>query len=877
MKNNIKNLLTFLSLALLTASCQSSYQYAVTKSQDSVSIEQDGLTINIEVIDSSIIHIEKTPSGQQGYTVPDLVTVLEPQGVKWKLKESKDKLIIKTDKIKVTLNADGTIEYHDAKGKHLVSESNQRTFINPEDEANAASQSFTVGDEALYGLGQFQSGIFNWKNVPMTLRQYNQEVAVPFLVSTNNYGILWNNYSVTDFNPAENEIEFKEEEAEVAELDYDASNIDVENVVKSKAKLNKEANIRETTFTPDQTGLYTFYAESDNGGRMRGQIKVTLDDETVVDYATIWVPQCYSGTMHLEAGHEYKVVFQNSGARIPGRLLYNTPDYNKTVFSSQAARSIDYFLVAGANPAEVIGLNHKLTGQAPLMKKKSYGFWQCRERYHNQEELLENANEMRERKIPFDVIVQDWFYWPEGTKGSEWDRKKYPDPEAMTREVHDLNLDIMVSVWPSVTNDPMLANYDLSNSKLGKTQYLDFWDDKIAGGFYKMLSDSMFHFGVDYIWLDGTEPEQKPADDYLTGQGEFKYLANSYSLVVTKAMYEGKRAEFPNERVTNLSRSSFSGQQRYGAVTWSGDVQATWKQFSEQISAGLNFTMSGLPYWSHDIGGFFRDSNSINPIFDSQYTNPEYIELLTRWFQFGAFSPVFRIHGYVSETEIWRYNAEFEAMARKFIDLRYQLMPYIYSEAWKITQAGHVMMSPLAYYYPEDKATWGIDDQLFFGENIMAAFVTEYKQREKEVYLPQGEWFDFWTNEKIAGSKTIKAAAALDQIPLYVKAGSIVPFGPKLQYATEPTDEPTHIRVYAGADASYTLYLDDNTSMDYTKGVYSEVVFSFNDATKELTISSGNGNYIDFAKEPMTFIVDLMGSDSSQEVSYNGSTQTIKL
>ncbi len=877
MNKIVKSFLALSTIVAVATSCQSSFVYPIEQDENSVSVAFDGVTTTIEILDEGIVHIVKTPTGQQGYVVPDLVTTLEPQGVNWSLKQSSDKLTIKTAAMRVVVNSDGTIEYTNAKGKQLVSESNERTFIDPESESNAASQSFTVGDEAIYGLGQFQSGIMNWKNVPMTLRQYNQEVAVPFIVSTNNYGILWNNYSVTDFNPAECEIEFKEEEADIAELDYDATNIDVENVVKSKAKLNKEANIRETTFTPDQTGLYTFYVDSDKGGKMRGQIKVTFDDDVVVDYATIWVPMCFSGTKYLEAGREYKVVFQNSGARIPGRLLYNKPDYNKTVFSSEAARSIDYFVLAGENPAEVISLNHKLTGQATLMDKKSYGFWQCRERYHNQEELLENANEMRKREIPFDVIVQDWFYWPAGTKGCEWDRAKYPDPAAMAKEVHDLDLNIMVSVWPSVTNDPMLSTYDLVYSKLGKTTYLDFWDDRIAGGFYRMLSDSMFHFGINSIWLDGTEPEQKPNGDFMTGSGEFKYLANSYSLMVTKAMFEGKREEFPAERVVNLSRSSFSGQQRYGAVTWSGDVQATWKQFGEQIAAGLNFTMSGLPYWSHDIGGFFRDSNSINPIFDSQYTNPEYIELLSRWFQFGAFSPVFRIHGYVSETEIWRYGKPFEDMARKFIDLRYQLMPYIYSEAWKITSDGHVMMSPLAYYYPEDKNTWEIKDQLFFGENIMAAFVTEYEQREKEVYLPKGDWFDFWTNEKIAGGQTITSPAALDQIPLFVKAGSIVPFGPKVQYATQITDEPTHLRVYGGANASYTLYFDDNKSYDYLDGIYSEVKVDYNNAKGEVTISCGEGTYIDFAASPMTFVVDLMGSDKSVEVSFAGKAATVKL
>ncbi len=392
-----------------------------------------------------------------------------------------------------------------------------------------------------------------------------------------------------------------------------------------------------------------------------------------------------------------------------------------------------------------------------------------------------------------------------------------------------------------------------------------------------MLSDSMFHMNINSIWLDGSEPAAVPAATTQTAMGQYKYLANSFSLMVTRAMYEGRRKEFPQERVMNLTRSAFSGQQRYGAVTWSGDVQGTWKQFAEQISAGLNFTVTGVPYWTHDIGGFFRDKKSMNPIYDSQYTNKEYIELLTRWFQFGAFSPIFRIHGYKSQTEIWRYNPEFEAMARKFIDLRYQLMPYIYSEAWKVTERGHVMMSPMAYYYPEDKKCWSVDDQVFFGENILAAFVVEYEQREKDVYLPEGEWFDFWTNEKIEGGKVVTAQAPLDQIPLYVKAGSIVPFGPKLQYATEPTTEPTHLRVYPGKDATYTLYFDDGESYNYEQGQFSEVVVEYKQSKGELSLKLGRGKWIDFSREPMTFVVDVMGSDVQCEVTFNGKPTSIKL
>lgn len=341
-------------------------------------------------------------------------------------------------------------------------------------------------------------------------------------------------------------------------------------------------------------------------------------------------------------------------------------------------------------------------------------------------------------------------------------------------------------------------------------------------------------------------------------------------------MYVGRREEFPNERVFNLTRSAYSGQQRYGATSWSGDTEASWRQFSEQIAAGLNFTMAGVPYWTHDIGGFFRDSKSINPRFDSQYTNPEFIELLTRWFQFGAFCPVFRIHGYVSETEIWRYDEAFESTARKFIDLRYQLMPYIYSQAWQITNNSRQLMSPLAYHYPEDKKTWGIKDQFFFGESIMAGFVTDYNKREKEIYLPAGDWYNYWTNEKTQGGKTITVDAPLDETPVFVKAGSIIPFGPKLQYATQATDEPIRIKVYPGKDASYVLYQDDNESYDYENGEFSELIITYSESSKEVTIGNGEGSYINFEQKPMDFIVEVIGS-CEQKIIYKGEELLVKL
>lgn len=872
MRHSQSSSLLCLSILILTVfSCQSKFKYAIEKSDNSVTIHQDSTIINVEIVDDAIIHVNKMKQGAEPTDIPDYVTVLEPQGVDWKFEETAERIIISTKKVKVFINSDATIEYETTDSKSLLAETNENTFINTAKTANhTVSQGFVAGDEGLYGLGQFQSGIMNWKNVPIRLQQYNQEIAIPFVVSTKGYGIYWHNYSLTDFNNPKNEIEFEPSKNVQSTKEEQVQPVDgeKENVAAYASKEAEKKNIRETIFTPTKTGEYTFLALSDNKGRMRGTINVSIGGDDIINYSTIWMPRRYSGKKYLEAGKEYKVVFQNTGAKILGKLFYNEPDFNKTVFSSIAGNAIDYYFVHGDNPSQVISNYQELTGKAPMFDKKAYGFWQCRERYHNQEELLENAREMRERKIPFDNIVQDWFYWPKGTKGPEWDRVKYPDPDAMVDELTKLNLNLMVSVWPEVKNKPLEEKYGLT--KIESSNYVDIYDPKVSEQFYRALSDSMFHKGVKSIWLDGTEPEGVNNTKVNTAVGPYEEVQNPYSLLVTKSMYEGRREEYPMERVFNLTRSAYAGQQRYGATSWSGDVEASWEQLSEQIAAGLNFTMAGVPYWTHDIGGFFRDSKSINPQYDSQYTNPEYIELLTRWFQFGTFSPIFRIHGYVSETEIWRYGKEFEDVARKFIDLRYELMPYIYSEAWKVTNQSKLMMAPLVYQYPNDKSTWGIKDQFFFGESMMICNITEYKQRSKDVYMPKGSWYNFWTDQKIEGNQTLNVKTPLNETPIFVKAGSILPLGPKVQYATQKTEEPMVIKIYPGEDAEYVLYYDDNESYNYEKDTYSEIVLSYSEASKTLKLKKGVDNYMNFEDLPQRFIVQIAGEKKFEMILFEG-------
>lgn len=818
-RNKIKkaiNILVLFFIALSSSAINNNFKYE--KMAHGIQLDKKSFITKVTVVTDEIIHVEKYLDGQQRNKIPDLVGELKPQNINWTVYQSDDLLTLETDKIKVTIDKKGLINYFSKNGSVYLKENNYRTYVHPDTLSTyQVSQAFDAGDEGLYGLGQFQNGIMNWKNVPIRLKQFNQEIANPVLLSTKKYGIFWNNYSVTDFNFPDNKIIF-------------------DRVV------DKKLNIKATTFIPKETGIYSFIVVSETPSqknRRLGKILVTCNADTVIHYDVIWKPDSFAGKIRLEAGKHYEITFEDSQAQVEGRLYYNKPSFNKTIFSSIRGGSIDYYFIAGKNPQEVLSSYTSLTGRAPLFAKSSYGFWQCREAYHTQDEVLESARGYRKRQIPVDNIVQDWNYWL--SKGPEWDRSRYPNPKSMIDTLNEMHFNLMVSVWPAVQNKTLLEKYNLEQLK--GCPFVDFYNPEMTSHYYKMLSDSMFNIGVKSIWLDGSEPSYQPDADCNTLYGDFKNVANIYSLLVTKAVYEGHKAEFPNQRIFNLTRSAFAGQQKYGNAVWSGDIAGTWEQFREQIPAGLNLVMTGIPYWTTDIGGFFRDSKSGNPFYDDEYTNPEYRELLTRWFEYGTFCPIFRIHGYRTHTEIWNFGPEFEKIARKYINLRYQLMPYIYSEAWEVTKYGQLMMSPLTYMYPEDKNVWNIKDQFFFGESMMICPVVNYKARSRKVYLPKGEWYDFWTNEKLKGGRYVTAKASLEQIPIYIKAGTILPMGPKVQYAMQKTDKPLILRVYPGKDTQYTLYQDDGLTNKYEKGNYKEIKIIYTDKNQNLYIPEGLKNY----------------------------------
>jgi alpha-D-xyloside xylohydrolase len=831
--------------------------------------------LRLQVFSDRIIRVSFAP-GESIPSKEEFSVVKLPQTTGWKAVRDKDNIVLDTRLVTARVDKGGTVRFYDRHGKLLLAElpggrkmgratGPDRGIAGSRDrmatQEGAPEQGFAVGDEALYGLGQFQNGLVNWKNAPLRLQQFNQEDAVPFLVSTKGYGVFWDNYSVTDFNPPSKELSFHE-------------------------TIDSSANIRRTTFTPTLSGDYYFAVESRNPeNRFQGPVLLTVNGDTLIHYSTVWVPEWHTGRARLQAGKTYTIVLQNSNSLTPGKLYYNAPDYNKTVFRSTIGDLIDYYFVYGQTPTDIISGYRDLTGAAPMPGKWVLGFWQCRERYHSQEELLENAREYRERKIPVDMIVQDWNYWPAGTWGPEWNRQLYPDPAKMVQKLKEEHFHLMVSVWPRVANPKLESRYHFTGHTIDDSSgNLDLYSAEVRKNYYQMIKDSMFDIGVSSIWLDGSEPETRKKNA-ATVAGPFDKVALTYPLKVTQSLYEGQRIDFPGLRVFNFTRSAFPGMQRYGAGYWTGDVLASWEQLRQQIAGGLNFAMSGLPYWTTDAGGFFRDQQSLNPAYDNQYTNAGYKELLTRWFQFATFCPMLRIHGYVSNTEIWRYGADFEHTARSFIDLRYRLMPYLYSLAGSVTQKGALIMAPLVHDFPEDKNTWKISDQFLLGSSLLVNPVVIPGAHSRSIYLPKGDWYDFWTGSKRAGGRSVTVETSMEKIPLMVKAGTILPVGPVLQYAMQPDSTPLKIFVYPGSNGSFTLYEDEGENYNYEKGRYSIIPFQWNDKERTLTIGERKGDFSGMLQKRKIGIVlagqaGVKGLDNTMTdvwVVYDGKRQIVRL
>ncbi len=581
-------------------------------------------------------------------------------------------------------------------------------------------------------------------------------------------------------------------------------------------------------------------------------------------------------------------------------------NYSKTIFRdnesgasfwSEVADKIDYYFIAGNDMDQVIAGYRELTGQAPMFGKWAFGYWQSKERYVNDQDLLSVVKEYRDREIPIDNIVQDWCYWAEYDKNdaeSTWlsakanwssmkfDPSTYPEPEVTIKEIHDTyNMHYMISIWPAL--GPQTEIYKEMDEKgflyppihWSSGRLYDAFNADARSIYWKHIKKGIISKGVDALWMDGTEPELgdqhtfKISENNIKkfGQTELGSMArymNAFSLMTTKGAYENFRKDFPQKRFFTLTRSAFTGQQRNAAATWSGDINARFDVMRDQISSGLNFCMAGIPYWTTDIGAFFltgHDAGHGPGLYPGGHTDPSYRELYVRWFQYGAFCPIFRSHGTNTPREVWQFGIKgewaYESLL-KYDNLRYRLMPYIYSLAWKVTNDGYTMMRGLAMNFTNDPKVYDIDNQFMFGPSVLVNPVTEHqyfpindskdhgmdKVKMIELYLPAGtDWYDFWTGEKSKGGKIIKRETPIDIMPLYVKAGSILPLGPNKQWATEKAEDPIELRVYTGADASFVLYEDENDNYNYENGIYATIKIEWNEKEQSLTIHDRSGEF----------------------------------
>ncbi len=534
---------------------------------------------------------------------------------------------------------------------------------------------------------------------------------------------------------------------------------------------------------------------------------------------------------------------------------------------SEAGKAIDYYFCYGDGtiPTAMAAYRH-LTGEAPLMPEWMLGFWQCKERYASQEELLGVATKLRDLKVPVDGIIQDWQYWPPGTNtwGShQFDPNRYPDPVAMFKQLHDMHYHALISVWAKFdlgsanskelnANGGMFPEITSYAYPPGFGQWYDPFSTAGRETYWKQMRDELFDKGVDGWWLDAPEPEigGMAFRTYQTPMGPGYTVYNAYPLMHSTAIYQGQRAATDKKRVVILTRSAYAGQQRNSAITWSGDIQGTWQVLRTEIPAGLNFSLSGIPYWNTDTGGFFGNRSAGN----GDPSNPRYDELFARWFQFSAFCPMFRVHGSYGLNpgkEFWRFPVETQGILRNYLDLRYRLLPYLYSVAWQVTSHGSPFMRPLVVDFANDPKVLDIGNQYLFGPAIMVTPVTEAGATNQSVYLPAtgAPWYDFWTGATSPAGQSVDAAAPVGTLPLFVRPGSIIPMGPFLQYSSEKPADPIELRIYRGADGKFTLYEDEGDTYDYEKGIYATIPISWDEAKHTLEIGKRTGEFPGMLKE----------------------------
>lgn len=856
-----------LLLALFISQSRAQQVRSWLKGHDHLTINLKNGYLTIEPMSPSAVRVRFAKNADA--TPASLIFPSKTPNVPYSFKTSPDALKISTSRLMVTINRrDGAITFTDQQGRVLLREMPGGRKYTPgkvqgEDCMIAEQKFISPKEERLYGMGQFQDGILNIKNLSRRQTQVNTQISIPLVTSSKGYSLLWHNYGLTDFNPADSEIALQP----VTSAPSKERIVDVTTTNGSRKETRKDKSYSGTLNVPNGTKFSFLY---DSGVKMAGEYYIEIDGKIAVNFKNHWLPPTTSWFQTLPAGvHTFKIAASEGDKP---RLFYRKFK-DETVFRSPVADAIDYVFFAGKADA-AIGEFRRLSGNAPLMPVWALGYIHCRERFHSQQEILGVAAEFRKRNLPMDLIVQDWEYWGKyGWNAMRFDETDYPDPKKMVDSLHAMNTKLMVSVWSRIDKKSEIGkDFSDRNFYVSGTDWVDFFNPKAAALYWKYYRERMYKLGIDAWWQDATEPEN---DDLLgrkvnNGTMSGERVRNIFPLLVSKTVYEGSRGETSDKRVFILSRSGFSGIQRYGVSVWSGDIGNDWETLRRQLAAGLNYMASGMPWWTFDAGGFFRP--------EDQYKDPKYHERFARWMQLATFSPLQRVHGYKTNTEFWNYGPEVEKQSLKYLKLRYSLLPYIYTQNAAVSFKGGTLMRPLVMDFSDDTKALEAEDQYMFGPSLLVAPVMQESVTSRKVYLPKnkGGWFDFWTGGKLSSQIYTNAVADVSTIPVFVKAGSIIPFGPDQEYTQQVKNPIITLRVYPGADANLELYEDDGESYNYEKGAYSVIPIHWNDQAKTLTIGKRKGSFKDMA-EKRQFRIEFVhaGSKGSQLKDYGGNALTI--
>jgi alpha-D-xyloside xylohydrolase len=693
-----------------------------------------------------------------------------------------------------------------------------------------AEQAFeSPADERLYGTGCFQDGAMDLRGLPRRLTQVNTQISLPFMLSSRGYGLLWHNNGMAELNMPEQQVALTR-----AGADGKIERVDVTTTT-GNAQVERKGVRFEGSFRTEAAGRYAFLLDVGRG--MGSRHSVEIDGKSCVEMANLWLPPTVGFVVDLPAG-EHRVRVNAEEQDKPS--LHFGPAQGRTTWRSPVADAIDYVVIAGPSADEVMAGYREVSGATPMMPRWAYGYIHCRERFHSSQEIVDTLREFRRRKLPVDVMVQDWQYWGRhGWNAMRFDEAHYPDPAALMREVHGLNARFMLSVWAKIARDTELGRATAAAGHyIDQTDWVDFFDPKAAAFYWQQQRERLLKLGIDAWWQDATEPENDDLVGRHTAAGRGERVRLAYPFHVTRTVYEGQRQALPNQRVMILTRSAFPGQQRHASATWSGDIGNDWDTLKRQIPAGLNMAAAGYAYWTVDAGGFFRPG-------DGQYTDKAYHERLIRWFQYATFLPLQRVHGYMTDTEFWRYGDQVEALARQYLELRYRLLPYLYSTAHEVHAKGAPIMRPLVFDFPHDPQALDQAHSYLFGRLLHVAPVVAPEASTWPVYLPQsaGGWVDFWTGERRAGGRMHDVASPLDRIPLHLRAGAILPLGPVLQSTAEATGEILDLYVVPGRDGAFDLYEDGGLDNSYEKGGGSLIRFTWDDRRGVLRLAARQGRF----------------------------------